>query len=47
MQVNNSLKGLEALYGERMDFGTQAASSSADSRLEALGEVYGSQDTRR
>lgn len=47
MQVNNSLKGLEALYGERMDFRTQAASSSADSRLEALGEVYGSQDTRR
>jgi hypothetical protein len=47
MQVNNSLEGLEARYGERMDFGTQAASSSAGSRLEALGEVYGSQDTRR
>jgi hypothetical protein len=47
MQVNNSLKGLEARYGERMDFGAQAASGSADSTVEALGEVYGSQDTRR
>ncbi len=27
--------------------GTQAASGSADSTVEALGEVYGSQDTRR
>ena len=39
MQINNSLDGLEARYGERMDIRAHAASSSADSMLEALAAI--------